>query len=328
MALTIKKYASEYETIWDEFVENNAVNGSFLQEWKFLNYHGKDKFEDCSIMVFHKEKLVAVSPACVVMEDGKKIYHSHRGSTYGGMIICQEFLRIDKIRNLFEEFEAYLKEEGFHKIILKMTMELLCKYPQDVIRFFLGYSGYEEEQELNIYIDYNKYDKEVVNNFSKMKKRNVKKCIDAGMELKKFEEEADVEEFHQILSKNLMKYNTKPVHSVSELLDLKERLGESVEFYGAYLDGKMLAGTMVFVFDNAKCAHTQYLAADLDFNHLNPMSFIYYKMSEMFCLREFRYLSWGTATEHGGKSINWGLANNKEEFGSLHAINSIFMKEI
>ena len=42
----------------------------------------------------------------------------------------------------------------------------------------------------------------------------------------------------------------------------------------------------------------------------------------------FRYLSWGTTTEHGGEEINWNLANNKEEFGSLHSVNSIFEKSV
>lgn len=66
MELRIERYEAKYETKWDQFVEESSINGSFLQEWKFLNYHGKDKFEDCSVMFFDKEKLVSVCPACVV----------------------------------------------------------------------------------------------------------------------------------------------------------------------------------------------------------------------------------------------------------------------
>lgn len=51
-------------------------------------------------------------------------------------------------------------------------------------------------------------------------------------------------------------------------------------------------------------------------------------MIEIYKKRAFRYLSWGITTEHGGKNINWNLANNKEEFGSLHGVNSIFEKEL
>lgn len=328
MELRIERYEAKYETKWDQFVEESSINGSFLQEWKFLNYHGKDKFEDCSVMFFDKEKLVAVCPACVVWEGKKKIFSSHSGSTYGGILVGKELLRIDKIKCLYEVFEEYLRKQGFHKCVLKMTMGLLCEYPQEVIRFFMGYSGYKEIKELNIYIDYDKYDKEILNNFSKMKKRNVRKCLEEGMELRKLQSEEEIRLFHEILSRNLLKYNTTPVHNVDELMDLRERLGKNIEFYGAYEDGKLLAGTMVFIFEKAQCAHTQYLAADPEYSNLNPMAFIYYKMAEQYSRKGFRYLSWGTATEHGGETINWSLANSKEEFGSLHMINSIFEKDI
>lgn len=70
--------------------------------------------------------------------------------------------------------------------------------------------------------------------------------------------------------------------SYEELLDLKNnRLHEELKFYGAYLEGELISGTMVFEFEKYKCAHTQYLAADLQYNKLSPMSFVYYKVAEL-----------------------------------------------
>lgn len=325
--LRIERYSTEYEAMWDNFVEETAFNGSFLQEWKFLNYHKDGKFEDCSLLFFLKDKLIAVCPACVEWMGSQKVFFSHKGSTYGGILIGKEWLRMEKISYLFKDFEKYLKEQGFSKCVLKMTMDLLCCYPQEAVKFFLCYSGYKEITELNIYIDYSKYDRSILNNFSKMKRRNVRKCLEMGMQLQPLRTENEVHQFHEILTKNLEKYGIAPVHTAVEMLDLKKRLGKYVEFYGAFLKGKLLAGTMVFIFEKTMCAHTQYLAADPEYAALNPMAFIYYKMAEQYHDRQFRYLSWGTATEHGGKIINWSLANSKEEFGSLHIINSIFEKE-
>ena len=148
------------------------------------------------------------------------------------------------------------------------------------------------------------------------------------MQLRELLSEKEIERFHHVLSKNLQKYDTVPVHTVSEMIDLKKRLGEGVIFYGAYMGELLVAGTMVFVFEKVRCAHTQYLAADPDYANVNAMSFIYYKMIEIYMEKGFRYLSWGTTTEHGGEEINWNLANNKEEFGSLHSVNSIFEKSV
>jgi len=328
MELKITKYEKNYEAKWDSFVESEAVNGTFLQQWRFLNYHAEGRFEDSSIMFWCKEKLVAVCPACTIMEEGKKIFYSHMGSTYGGLLISKDMLRVEKMKVLMECFEDYLKGQNFHKCVLKPTMNLLCVNSQDILEFFMYRWGYHESKELNIYIDYAKYDKvNILNNFSKMKKRNTKKCMQEGLELKKLGTYKELEDFWTILAKNLTKYHKKPIHTVSELMDIQKRLGKDVEFYGAYWGDKLLSGTMVFLFDKTKCAHTQYLAADTEFSYLNPMTFIYYKMVKIFADREFNFLSWGIATEHLGSEINYSLANNKEEFGSVHSINYIYEKE-
>lgn len=328
MDLKIKRYEKQYENIWDEFIEQNSVNGTFLQERKFLNYHGEQKFEDASIMFFMRERVIAVCPACTVTEDGKRVFVSHCGSTYGGIVLGRDMLRIDKVRQIYEAFEVYLAENGFEKCILKITMDLLCQYPQDVIKFYMKYSGYREMQELNFYIDFAKYDPQIMHNFSKMKRRNVKKCIQEKMEMREVTEAEDIRRLHCVLVDNLLKYDVKPVHSADELVDLQKRLGEKIEFYGVYQGETLLAVSVVFLFEKTRCVHTQYLAAYSAFKEKNPMSFLYYKITELYYKRGYRYLSWGTATEHGGNVINWGLANNKEEFGSLHVINSIFEKTI
>lgn len=328
MKIIIKQFRKEYEDTWDQFVEKQSINGTFLQERRFLNYHEEGKFEDCSLMFYENDNLVAVCPACIIREEGKRQFYSHLGSSYGGIIVEKGLLRVDKMRCLYETFEEYLKEQGFQKCTLKMSMDLLCVYPQDLIKFILTYYEYRETKELNIYIDFEKYKNDILSNFSKMKKRNIRKCLQLEMQLKELNSKKEIEEFYTILSENLKKYSIKPVHNVIEMLDLKNRLGDNIAFYGVYYGNTLLAGTMVFIFKKTKCVHTQYLAADPEYAKLNAMAFVYYKMIEIYKKRAFRYLSWGITTEHGGKNINWNLANNKEEFGSLHGVNSIFEKEL
>lgn len=327
MELKITNYNEEYERQWDDFVENKSINGTFLQSRKFLNYHAKGRFEDCSIMFWDVNRLMCVCPACILVEEGKKVFYSHKGSTYGGLVISAELMRVNKMRELLETFETYLKEQHFHKCVLKPTMDILCSCPQKILEFYMFFYQYREWKELNFYIDYEKYDtSDIISNFSKMKKRNTKKCITTGFELKQLTKQSQIDDFHKIITATLLKYNRIPVHNVDELCEIKKRLGTSVEFYGVYLDDKILAGTMVFLFEKAKCAHTQYLAADPEYKHLNAMTFVYFKMVEMFAKRKYRYLSWGIATEHMGSEINYSLANNKEEFGSIHSINYVYEK--
>lgn len=131
MELKIVKYSLEYEQKWDEFIQKISVNGTFLQERRFLNYHDESgRFEDSSIIFTENEKIVALCPACAVYEDGKKVFYSHTGSTYGGIILDRKMLRADRIQNLLEVFENFLRDESFEKCVLKQTMDILCECPQ------------------------------------------------------------------------------------------------------------------------------------------------------------------------------------------------------
>lgn len=326
---SIIEYKENMEYDWDEFVLNQSINGNFLQSRKFLNYHPKGRFEDCSILFYYKEELVAVCPACVEWENEKKIFHSHKGSTYGGIVISKRVYRTEKLLELIKGLEDFLKKKNFNKIIMKPSMNLLSNPSMDLMYYCLGYLNYREYKELNIYINYQNYNPDIISNLSKMKQRIIRKCIKENVQLKKLNEDCQIGDFHEILEGNLKKYNKKPVHSYEELLDLKnKRFSDEIVFWGVYLDEKLVAGTMVFEFPKYGCAHTQYLAADLAYNKLSPMSFLYYKMAEYYFERKFRYLSWGISTEDLGRYINMGLTNNKEEYGSEHNLIAIYEKDI
>lgn len=46
--LEIQSYDSQYEAMWDQFVLESTVNGTFLQTRRFLNYHPEGRFQDAS----------------------------------------------------------------------------------------------------------------------------------------------------------------------------------------------------------------------------------------------------------------------------------------
>lgn len=327
MSWEITRYGDSYESQWDKFIRDESINGTFLQSRKFLNYHPKGRFDDFSLLFFHKGKLCAVCPACRVYEDGESIFYSHKGSTYGGIIFHKNCIRLELMVELLGRLERYLIGEGFHKIILKPTISVLCRSKDDAFSYALHMAGYQEYRELNLYVDYSEVSENICAEFSKLKKRQVNKCLKDGMVFRKLAEDREISMFHSILSENLKKYGASPVHSVEELLDLKRnRFPETIKFYGGYRKEELISGTMVFEFSGIKCAHTQYLAARKMEGAESPMSFIYYSVLKHYFHMGYKYLSWGIATEHNGDGVNWNLMRNKEEFGSRHCSNIIYEK--
>lgn len=329
MEFRVELYNDAYEEEWDFFIIDRACNGSFLQSRKFLNYHESGKYIDCSLMFFYKEKLVAICPACERKEEGKKVFSSHPGSTYGGIIVSKDVLRAEKMLSLLDSFESFLIENGFEKCVLKQNNPLMNIVDMDLLDFCLYFRKYKEYKELDIYVDYSDYNiEDVISNFSKLKKRLTKKCIENNMQLLELDSKEQLTRFLEILSGNLEKYGLKPYHSLHDLLDLKKRFPEEIQYWGCVYDNKIVAVSMTFLFNRAGCVHTHYLAADSEFNKLSPMTFIYYKMIDYYKNKGYRYLSWGITTEHLGVDINYNLTNTKEEFGSRHNLVSIYEKQL
>ena len=77
MSYTIQPYDESRCDKWDDFVMNHAMNGTFLQTRRFLNYHPEGRFTDASVMVYNGQELCAVVPAAAQTVDGKRMLRSH-----------------------------------------------------------------------------------------------------------------------------------------------------------------------------------------------------------------------------------------------------------
>lgn len=324
------QYTDDQEIHWDKFVEETGVNGTFLQTRRFLNYHPAGRFKDCSYMIYDlKGNLAALCPACEISENGEKLYYSHKGSTFGGIMFSHKHYTLEKVLDIIESIERKAESENFDRIILKITPDLFCQNRGGLLQYALYYRQYQVYNELNLAIDFSSYKNEILSNFSQGKRTNVHNCVKKGCILRELQSEAEIMEGHDILCETLAKYNLTPVHTVNELLDLKNnRIPKEIGFWGIYLDGKMIAFSTMFYFHPAKTAHSQYLAARREYHTLSPMTYLYYCMIQKMKERGFEKLSWGITTEHLGLEINMGLTKSKEAFGSGHCLNQVYERRL
>lgn len=327
----IEKFNNINDEIWDKFVLEESMNGTFLQTRKFLNYHPKDRFIDQSYMVFDKkDRLIAVCPACDNSAEGKKSFVSHMGSTYGGIIFKATDYCVQNVLDVLQELEKRIKQEGYKQIVFKLTPDIFSKESNNLLQFCLQYLEYDVYNDLSFYIDFKNYQDDIIKNFNQNKRRNVKKCIKSNLKFKKLLSYEEIKEFHGVLSENLKKYDAKPVHTIDEIWEFtQERFPNNCECFGVYNeDNRMISGSMTFAFDGVSTVHTQYLCALEEYNNLSPMTFLYYKILEEMKNRGFEKVSWGRATEEFGTYINDGLVRQKESFGSKYSLNYTYKKII
>ena len=98
------KYTPEDKALWNNFVMSSK-NGTFLFHRDFMDYHS-DRFEDHSLIVYKKNKVVGVFPANVIEN---KVY-SHQGLSYGG-IILKTSVKFKETALIFKSILKYLDNE-------------------------------------------------------------------------------------------------------------------------------------------------------------------------------------------------------------------------
>lgn len=328
--LTIIKYEKKDEEEWDEFVQKHAINGTFLHTRRFLNYHPPERFRDMSYIVRdNKAAIIAVCPACLHNGVKEKVLYSHMGSTYGGIILSEKWYKAEKVIEILRRLEDKWIEEGVQRIILKQPPSLLSTVSQDLLEYCFYYLGYDVHMELNMYVDFEEYKEDIISSLAQGKRTNVHNCEKAGCICRKINRKSEIEQFHKLLTITLEKHDKKPIHTVEELYEfVTDRLSKECELYGVYKDDIMVAGSMMFLFEQIGVAHAQYLCADPTYNKLSPMTYTYYAMLCEMKKRGFNKVTWGIVTEDMGKYLNTGLAASKEAFGSKHAVNITYEKQL
>lgn len=319
-------YSSEFEGKWDSFVLNYSANGTMLQTRKFLSYHSQDRFVDNSLVIMKGTELIGVIPANLIeTSEGKKLY-SHQGSTFGGVILGKNNIKVSVLENVFIGLDNYCIENKIYEISLKMTSALYSKNSSELLNYYLFNHGYTCNLEVGYFIDFNKYNDDIPSNFSPSVRRHYKSAKKNGLFFRELKNRKEIKMFYDVLLDNYKKFGTQPAHSLNDLYLLKyDILKDRIRFFGVFKGDDAVASSMVFDFDH-KVFHTQYLASRLAYSNLYVNEYLYTNLISCAKDNKFAFFSLGTATLEGGAKINYNLAQYKEQYGTDQYVNQTYHK--
>lgn len=321
-------YEDKYEKDWDEFVLHESINGNFLQTRNFLNYHPKDRFVDGSLLFLKDDKIAAVIPANVV--DEGTVLLAHQGSTFGGLIVGKQFANTTNYNWIFKEMISYFIEKGYEKAELRMHHWLYSPVEEhnELCEYYFQLNGFSVRSEIGFYIDLANLGEDYTNGFEKLKRRKLNKANSFGLTFKKLLSDEEIIDYYDVLTDNMKKFDTVPIHSRDELLAFKnKRLKDVTSFYGVYHEDEMIAGSMVWNFCDKKVFHTQYLASRQDALEYCPNEYLYSNLIQAAIDERYRYLSYGTASLKKGNVYNESLGMYKEGFHADSYMNRCYIWE-
>ncbi len=300
--IIVKRYSDENVDLWNEF-NAKSKNSMFMFDRNYMDYH-RDRFKDHSLLFYSDEDLISIFPACE--RDNSLI--SHGGLTYGGFI-SNEKMKQHIMNDCFDALIQYAAEQGFEEITYKTIPHVYHLQPAEEDRYSLFVHGAELVT----------VDASTVINLSvplkmpKGRKAQISRARREGVEIKVLTEFSEYEAFIELENAVLEeRHNTHAVHTAAELKLLHDRFPDSIKLYGAMKDGKLIAGTVVYVYNQA--IHTQYMAANDEARTIGALDLAVvtvineYKMSKLWA-------DFGISTEHGRIYLNEGLIAQKEGFG-------------
>jgi hypothetical protein len=306
--IEIRRYNISDKEEWNDLLINSRID-SFLFNRDFMDYHS-DRFQDFSFMIYRKGKLAALLPGNL---DGKT-FHSHQGLTYGGLISTAKVTTGDII-DVFKLINEELSKNGVTEVVYKPTPWIYHKYPAQEDIYAL-YRMNAEKIGCNLSTTIFQHNKL---SFIESRKSGIRKAKREGVSIV---ESNNLNSFWIILEDNLMKlHNRKPVHSIDEILLLKERFPKSIRLYVAEKSNEVIAGCLVFLMKNL--LHTQYISSGEIGRQTGALDLLFDELINRI-FANYPVFDFGHSTEQLGRLLNENLIFQKEGFGGRGVVYDVY----
>ena len=297
----IRRYSADKADEWNAFVAASK-NATFLFDRRYMDYHS-DRFQDCSLMVYHKSSLYALLPANL---KGNTLY-SHQGLTYGGLLMSEK-CKTATVRDVFISINDYLLQQGISCVIYKHIPWIYASLPSEEDLFALSnvcHASLVSRDVASVVM----LDRRL--SFSTLRKRGVKKAEKMGVVIS---EKQDCSEFWSLLERNLEeRFGARPVHTLEEITLLKSRFPQHIRLFVASKDGRLVGGTLLYM--DTQTAKTQYISANEEGKRVGALDLLFSQLIAQCEKDGLSYFDFGTSNLVTNDDLNDSLIFQKEGFG-------------
>ena len=312
--LEIIRYDASMAARWNDFARVSR-NATFLHQRAYMDYHS-DRFNDCSLIAVHDSKWCALLPACV---DGDTLY-SHRGLTYGGWLLPLKHYDAALMVEVMDAAVEWMRSHGLKHLVYKAVPHIYHRYPceEDLYALFRHQATLAEVNvsttiDLTCPLPLDRGNKSGANAARK-----------AGITVGPSE---DWQGYWQLLSSLLdERYGTRPVHTLDEMLLLRDRFPGNIVLHTATLDGSLLAGVVMYL--SQPVAHCQYIGASPQGKDSKALTLLFAHLIDTYQQLGYRYFDFGISNEDHGRYLNEGLVRQKSRLGGRGIVYNTYRLDL
>ena len=314
------------KNIWGDFIDESN-NGTLFHKQSFLNYHLDKKFKNHSLLFYKENILICVIPATTILQNKKKVFHSHPGASFGGLVLKQN-IAFKLIEQILHALEQYLIHIQINTIVLILSPVIYYKHVDESLNYLLVFKNYHiVENYISHYTNMRSTDT-VYETINKRKARYIKRLMkDKSLKIIKSK---NFKTFYKILKQSKKKYNALPTHSLKELIKLQNLFPENIQLFVSIKKNIIIGGTLLF-YPNIRTCLVFYNVVDKLYANNQLASFQLY--NAMFCAKKNNCNVIDFGVSHLPEtsfplSPKFSLIQFKEQFGAKGCLRTVYRKDL
>ena len=314
------------KNIWDAFIENSN-NGTMFHKQSFLSYHINKNFKDFSLLFYHKRQLLCVLPAALLLKNNSRQLVSHPGASFGGFVL-RSSIAFQLIQNIIECLEKYLSKRKINFIHIIITPNIYFNHRDESLLYLLKWNQYQ------IYETYISHFMTLGKGFSlqPLIQKRKRRYIVNLLKKKTFSivPSNNFKDFYSILCDSKKQYNSKPTHSLEELIKLKQLFKNKVMLYVTTKQNIVVGGTLIFFLNQTVCL-IFYNVIKKEYRGSHLASLQLYNAIKVAQEKKYSIVDFGVS--HQPEKENplipkFSLIHFKEQFSSRGCMRIVLKKEL
>lgn len=318
--LKIKQFSSKYLKEWNKFL-SISNNGTLFHNKIFLSYHIDRRFRDHSLMIYYKNILVALFPA-VIQKRGRVF--SHPGTSYGGFVIKSR-VSFSILNELINSVGLYYKRKKMKSIFIINTPKIYYRLYHDSLNYLLRWNGYQQkEMYISHAVDLS------CNKINLLLNKRKQRYVKNSMLNIRFVNSKNFKSFYKLLVLNKKKYNSRPTHSLEELIKLKNLFPEKIKLFLSNDCGVVVGGSLLFYTNKKSCLVFYNVVCD-KYRNSQLSTLQLYNCMQVAKRGGFDIIDFGVS--HSPEKKNplepkFSLIKFKEQFGAFGVTRTCYEKEL
>ena len=287
---------------WVDFVNNHPNGNIFHTPEMYVVYLNTPKFSPLILIATDKNDNIVGCLMSVIQREYSGLIGelTTRSIIFGGPltennsptiadVLLKKYNEIIKPKAIYSQFRNLFDTTEFSNIFIK--------------------NGYHFDEHLDILLDLTASEEELEKNLHKERKRNIAKAQKEGLVFKHLTEREEIDDVVLLLKKTY--HRVKVPMSYDELfVQSKNLLKNKVHFFGAYYNGKMIAGQVRLCYKDT--VYAWYSGSDSSYFNKKPNDFLLWNVILWSKQNNFTTFDFGGA---GKPNVAFGVRDYKLKFG-------------